>query len=364
MSKRLIAAVIAFIFIMGGAAAVASKKRAVRNLPPPAQAPRPVRAGVIGRGVAYQVVQTAAVVRADSASVVAAQIGGTILDVRVREGDSVRAGETLARIEARSLSDSVDAAEARLSAARRARAVQQSVLARDEALLADGAISKQAFDFSEAQLESARASEVAAERALSTARVQQAYAAVVAPYAGVITARMAEPGDLAAPGKPLFAIDRPGTVRVISKLSQESLRRIHPGADVVLSWGEQTLRSRVARVYPALDANFLGSVETILPSSPFGLPNGAEIHAQYSGTAVEGLTVPNDALFDLLDGPGIVRIVSGRAEPTPVRILARGSQQSVIDGSVQAGDVVVIGLPSELMALTKGAAVAPSPGRS
>lgn len=365
MSKRNRAVVLVLVLalVVAGAAAVAAKKREVRQLAAPPPVPLPVQTARVTSGAAAQTIETAAVVRADSASVVAAQIGGTILEMRVREGDLVRGGDLLARIDARPLADAVGAAEARVAAARQARTVQESIFKRDQALLGGGAISQQALDLSSAQLESARANEIAAERAVSTAHVQSSYSAVRAPYSGVVTSRMAEPGDLASPGKPLYVVDRPGDARVISKLSQDSLRLLHPGADATFTSGDATLHARITRIYPALDATFLGEVETLVPRSPFGLPNGAAIHAVYSAEPVSGLTVPNEALLDGTGGTVVVRVMNGRSEPTPVRVVARGAQRSVVEGSVGPDDVVVIGLPSELMALTQGTPIAPVTGR-
>jgi RND family efflux transporter MFP subunit len=357
MRKRLLAITIAVIIVAGAAAAVSVKRRQLRNLPAPAQPALPVAAALVVRGSAFGIVSTTALLRADSASTVSAQAAGAILEMRVREGDRVLAGQILARIDARPLDDAVDAASARLVAAKRALAVQEAVFGRDTALRDGGAISQQAFDASAAQLESARAATVTAERARSTTRVQRSFADVRAPYSGVITARMAEAGDFAAPGKPLYAVERPGTVRVISKFSQDVLQRIRPGDEVTFSWGRASIRARVSQIYPALDASSLGSVETLLQAPPFGLPNGASIHADYAAAPLAGLTIPNEALLDGLDSALVVRIVDGRAEPMPVRIVARGARESVIEGAVGAGDVVVTGLPSELMALTKGTAV-------
>ncbi len=362
MSKRIIAALVIVIVVVGAVALVSARRRAVRDLPAPVQEPLPVEVAAVTSGSVFGVVSTTALVRADWSSTVSAQVGGAILETRVREGDRVRAGQLLARIDARPLDDAVGAASARLAAADRALSVQKAVFDRDTVLRDGGAISQQAFDASTAQLELARASAIAAGRALSTARVQRAYSNVTAPYSGVITARLVEAGDLATPGKPLFNIERPGKVRIISKLSQTALERIRPGAAVAFSWHGQSVHAQVSQIYPALDASSLGSVETLLPSSPFALPNGASIHADYATAPVSGLTVPNEAMYEGLGSTLVVRVVAGKADPVPVHLLAGGTRRSAIDGAIAAGDVVVIGLPSELMALTKGTPLKASPG--
>lgn len=362
MSKRAVIVVLLIVVLVGGVVLVARKKREIAALPAPAQVAIPVESARVVAGSVSDGVSTAALVRADSTATVAAQVGGAVLEMRLREGDTVRAGEVVARIDGRALADAAESARARVAAARQAMVTQEAIFARDEELLDGGAIAQQAFEVSRAQLEAARAGLVSAERGASTAEVQLAYASVTAPFSGTITARLAEPGDLAAPGRALYTLQRPGRVRVVSKLSQEALSRLRPGARARFSWGGQSVDATISRIFPALDATFLGSVECDLPAAPFGLPNGATLHAEYDSPASSGLVVPAGAILDGLNGSLVVRIADGKADPVPVRVVTRGESTVVIEGEVEAGDELVVGLPSELMLLTKGTPLASSSG--
>jgi hypothetical protein len=173
---------------------------------------------------------------------------------------------------------------------------------------------------------------------------------------------MVEPGDLATPGKPLFAIQGHGPVKLLSKISQEDLQRLRIGGDAIFSNGQATLQAKITRIYPALDASRLGSVESLLRESPFGLMPGATVHARYQATPVKGLVVPTGALLQGLSETLLIRVREGKADPVPVTVLSRGEQQATITGPVAAGDAVVVALPSELMALTKGTALSPVEG--
>ena len=354
MSKRAVAAVVVALLVVGGAALIVARKRALRDLQPPARPPRPVVVAPVRRGSGAEVIRTVALLQPDTSATVAAQVGGVLVEVRHREGDRVAAGEPLARIDARTLDDAVATARARLAAAAEERARVEAVARRDETLLAGKALSRQAYDAGRAQLEGARAAEVAARRGLDSARTSRAYADVTAPRAGVVTARLVEPGDMAAPGRPLFVIQARGQARLLSKLSQDALARLAPGATVTFSAGAREVTARVSRVYPALDASRLGSVETVLPAPPFDLPPGAVVAAAYRARPAEGLLVPVLALLEGLHETVVVRVGAGRAEPVPVTVLARGDGDAVVRGGLAAGDLLVTGLPSELMALTAG----------
>lgn len=361
--KKIVAAVVALAVVAAGAVLIVKRKRALEALAPPATAPVPVTVAAVREGEVAEVVRTVALVQPETATTIAARVGGTLVKVLRREGDHVARGELLARVDPSTLEDATEAARARLAAATEELSRQEAVHRRDEALFAGKAISRQAFDASRAQLEGARAVEVAAHRALDTARTTRSYADVVAPYAGVVTARLVEPGDLATPGKPLFALQATGKARLLSKLSQTSFAGITPDSAVTFSLGDRTIGGRITRVYPALDGARLGSVETVLQESPFGLPSGAVVAATYDVSPVRGLVVPSLALLEGLDETLVVRLKDGRAQPIPVTVAARGAREVAVTGALTPGDMVVTALPSELMALTAGRslrAVAPA----
>jgi RND family efflux transporter MFP subunit len=361
MSKRSLAIVIALVVLGGMAAAIAARKRAIARMPPPPEAAIPVRTAFARDGQAGGTLSTVALVEATTSATVAAQVPGTILDVKVQEGDAVRKGQTLATIDARTLEDAVQAAEARLEAARQDLAKQQAVFNRDQTLVKAGAISHQTFELSQAQLAAVKAGAVSAERAMASVKTQRSFAFVPAPYTGVITQKLVNPGDLATPGKPLFAMEVPGPVKLISKLSQDSLATLTAGQEVVFRSGTQALTLKTSLIHPALDLAHLGTVETDLKAAPFGLPAGATLQAEYRTKPVQGVVVPASALLEGLDRTLVVKVVDGKAAPVPVTVLLRGESMAAVTG-ISAGDQVVLGLPSELMALTAGTRLQPVGG--
>jgi len=359
MSKKITAIVIVVIVVAFGTAAIIHKKREIAHLAPPLSEAIPVATAAAGEGAVSDIFQTVALIQSETASTVSAQVGGSILEVRFHEGDSVEKGQVMARIDPRPLKDQVDAAAAHLAAADEAYNTQQAVYNRDKVLFEGQAISRQELDLSTAQLASVKAAVTSAARALETAKTYLSYADVPAPYSGMVTGRLIEPGDLAVPGKPLYTLQVPGPVKLVSKLSQDDLKRLTPGSEVTFRWGEKALHARVTRLYPALDTSHLGSVETKLPESPFGLPAGATLTAEYSTAPVQGVVVPSSALFQGISTTLVVRVSDGKADPVPVTVIRRGSKESVVSGVLKRGDIVVTGLPSELITLTAGTRVAP-----
>ncbi len=365
MTKRLVTVGFAVIVVVLLVLAVVHKKQQLAHLPLPPNPPTPVRTATVRDGQASNSVETVALVESQTAATVAAQVPGAILEMRWREGDRVTNGQVMALIDPRTLDDAVQAAEARLAAAQEDHDKQAAIFARDKVLLAGGAIAQQAFDISKAQLAGTQAARVSAEKALQSARVMRSYASVSAPYAGVVTARLAEPGDLASPGRPLYTIQVPGPVKLLSKLAQDQLAQLRAGDAVTYGSGDATVVGTTTRIYPALDAAHLGSVETVLPQAPFDLPPGATVAARYAAASAHGLVVPNEALLQGIDATLVVKVENGTARPVPVKVLRRGDDGAVVAspaGDLKVGDTVVVGLPSELMALTAGTPVVAQAG--
>ncbi len=265
MTKRLLTVGFAVIVVVLLALVVVHKKQQLAHLPLPPNPPTPVRTAAVRDGQASNSVETVALIQSETAATVAAQVPGAILEMRWREGDRVAKGQVMALIDPRTLEDAVQAAQARLAAADEDYGKQKAIFARDKALLDGGAIAPQAFDISKAQLAGADAARVGAEKALQSAKVVRSYASTSAPYAGVVTARLAEPGDLAFPGKPLYTIQVPGPVKLLSKLAQDQLAQLRVGDQVTFGSGATAVVGTTSRIYPALDAAHLGSVETVLP---------------------------------------------------------------------------------------------------
>ncbi len=359
MNKKLLAILIVVAVIAAGATVIVHKRYVLRHLPPPPNPPIPVKTALVKDGSVGSAVDTVALVVSETSATVSAQVSGALLEVRFREGDAVKKGEIMARIDPSVLEDSVQAAQARLSAAKEDLAKQQAIYDRDKILFENQAVAKQAFDISGAQLAAVKAAEVGAAKALQSVRTFRGYANVPAPYSGVVTARLVEPGDLAAPGKPLYTLQVPGSVKLISKLSQEALAALRAGDAVTFSGAGQSLDARTSRIYPALDAAHLGTVETDLPRAPFGLQPGATLAAHYASTPKSGLVVPSSALLQGLGETLVIRLKDGKSDPVPVAVTGESGSEATVSGAIQPGDVLVTGLPSELMALTAGTPLAP-----
>ena len=146
--------------------------------------------------------------RAADQTTVKARVPGDLVQLLVREGEKVRKGQTLARIDASEYEWRVKREEASLAAAQAQFDMATKTRANNAQLLAKGFISQNAFDNAQSGLDSAAGTRDAAAAALELARKSLADTLVTAPMAGTVAERFAQPGEkLPVDGKILSLVD-------------------------------------------------------------------------------------------------------------------------------------------------------------
>jgi RND family efflux transporter MFP subunit len=171
-----------------------------------------------------------AVVEAVRQSTVSAQIAGRIVDLRFDVGDYVKKGEVIARIDERAVTQAEEASVAQVREAQAALANARAQYERNKQLLAQKFISQAALDQSEANYRSAQARVSALLAGAGQAATERSFATIVAPYSGVVSARLVELGEMATPGKPLFTGFDPSTLRVVATVPQAEVAAIQAGS--------------------------------------------------------------------------------------------------------------------------------------
>lgn len=240
-------------------------------------APEGVEYGVRDTVVASHL-EAAGVAEAFAEATLSTKLMGTVLDVAVREGDEVRSGQALVRIDARDLEAQARQADAGISEAEAVRDQAATHLERMRALYADEAAPK-------AQLDAAETSFARAEAGLRTARARAAqvvatadYATIRSPFAGIVTRRFVDAGAFAAPGSPLLTIQDGTRLRITVSAPPDAVRALTRGASVPARVGDAAVSAVVEGVVPAAGGN-LYTVNAVveneagvyLPGSPASL---------------------------------------------------------------------------------------------
>lgn len=288
------------------------------------------------------------VVQARTSAAIAARILAPVREVRAAPGDRVRQGQTLVVLDGDDLSAAARAAWSAVQAAeqgaRAAAAELQSAEAglalarashdRVAALQARQSATAQELDDATAALRSAeaRVSGAAARIAQAASAVEAARAAsdqantvrgfttLAAPFDGVVTEKLVEPGNMASPGMPLLRLEDPRAFRLEVRVDETRAGQIREGDAVPVLLGDATtpIAGAVTEVSRAVDADaraFL--VKIALPQGP-DLRSGAFGRARFGGAPRRVLTVPPSAIvrrgqltsvFVVEDGAARVRLV-------------------------------------------------------
>lgn len=185
-------------------------------------------------GQAPQGAQTAydGVVEALRQTVIATQVSGAVVELNVRAGDRVTAGQLLMRLDARAAEQSAAAGDAQVRAARAAQDVAAKEFARQKQLAADQFISAAALDRAEAEYKAAQAQAAAQLAAAGATRTQSGFYVVRAPYAGVVADVPVTIGEMAMPGRALATLFDPTALRVSASVPQSAAAAIGDGKAV------------------------------------------------------------------------------------------------------------------------------------
>ncbi len=160
------------------------------------------------------------VVEALRQTVIAAQVSGAVVQLGVKAGDRVRAGQVLLRIDARAADQNAAAGDAQVRAARATQEVASKEYARQQQLFAQQFISQAALDRASAEHQAAQAQVAAQLAQAGVARTQTGQYVVQAPYAGIVAQVPVALGDMALPGRALVEMYDPAALRVSASVPQ------------------------------------------------------------------------------------------------------------------------------------------------
>ena len=345
--------------------------------PPPKQAIRVQT--IAAEAIAWpQIVEGVGTVEARTESVISAKAMGYVQVVRVREGDRIGAGQTLVEIAAQEIQASVDQAKAAQQEARSAQTEVESAIAAAEsqAVLARAtyqrmknlhdrkSLSDQEFDEASARLQAAEAQvkmaqakrQQVAEKirqagaGVSAAESQLSYLRIAAPFAGIVTARMAEPGALASPGMPLLKIEQTGNYRLAAAFPESVLSQVKTGQKLPVNIAAIGFNGEgsVAEIVPMVDPQTRTfPVKIALPAGNL-VRSGLFGVAHLAGGSAQVLTVPEDTIRRNGQLTSVMVASNGKAELRMVKLgQARDGRREVLSG-LTAGERLIVNPPATL----------------
>jgi RND family efflux transporter MFP subunit len=293
-------------------------------------------------------------IEAWSQAAIHARVSGYLRSRTVDIGDRVGRGQVLAEIDTPELDLDVEQARADLGAARSEAALASASAARWQSLLESDSVSRQEVDERTADSSARQARSQALAATVRRAETLLRYKRLVAPFAGVVTARTAEIGFLvsAGSGEPLFVVSDVSRLRLYVTVPQRQVGQIRPGDRAEVSIPERpgaTFSATVESLAQAIDAR-TGGMEVLLVAEN---PDGALVPGGFAGVrfaTVErsaGISIPPSALILGTAGPRVAVLgAQNRVRIKPVTI-ARDYGNVVEIGTGLEADERVIDSPPE-----------------
>ena len=318
-------------------------------------------------------------VRSRTPGVVSSKLMAYVQVVSAQVGDHVRAGQVLIALDARDLDSAVSRAQAAraevrsaipetdggIVAAKAALELAQTTFHRIDELASKKSVSPQELDEASARVKAAQASYDMArsrraqldsrlaqvEQEIRTAEITREYSRITAPFAGVVTARSVEPGNLASPGTPLLTMEREGEYRLEASVDESRLPMVKTGqpVEVALDSIDRRLSARVSEVVPSVDAaSRTYQVRIDLPATA-NVRSGMFGRAAFALSARKVVALPDNALVERGQVQSVFVVEGGTAH---LRLVTTGKRQAdaieVLSG-LNGGEELVAPVPATLV---------------
>lgn len=278
---------------------------------------------------------------------VASRLMGYIREIKVEEGQVVKAGQLLFVIDPTDIQGQMTQARAGLAQAEAALTDAKIDHERFGTLYQEEAIPKLQWDKIRLQKRVAEQQVAAARAGLNQANSQMRYASVVAPINGVVTQKMAHAGDLATPGRPVLVIEGLKKLQVRTQVSSSVFDQIKVGEKVtIVTDGEAaqaTAEGTIAQVVPVADpVSHTHLVKIDLPAGS-GLSSGNFVRVGFAVGSRQGIRVPAAALAERAGITGVFVVdAQGIARYRMVRTGVADQGRVEIQSGLNAGEKVIV----------------------
>jgi len=286
------------------------------------------------------------VVEATRQSTVSAQISGRVKALNFDVGDRVSKGQILLRIDEREANQAVAGSNAQLAQAQAALDNARLNYERSQQLFAQKFISQAALDKAKADFEMAAAQARASAAGAEQSALAQSYTAVVAPYAGVVSARHVELGEMVTVGMPLMTGFDPAELRIIANVPQYRLAAIgsRPQVSIEVPELQRWLKPASVTVQPSADPRTHSTQVRInlAPNEQGGLSRQVAAEQPSAGATAEQ-PLPHQMLARTVSGlyPGMfvrVHFVVGSESKLTIPLVAVVKRSEVVAVYVVGAD--------------------------
>ena len=257
---------------------------------------------------------------------VKARVPGELIEIKGREGDSVKAGEVVARLDPTEFQRRLRQAEQQADAAKTQIDIAKRQFDNNKALVDQGFISKTALDTSQATLAGAQATYNAALAGADLARKTLEDTVMRSPISGQIATRLAQPGEHVGMDMRLMDIVDLGSLELEATLSPADSVDVRIGQEAALSLEgrAQTINAKVLRINPSVQANSRSVLVYLRLQSTTGLKQGMYAQGELQLSLSKTVAVPLSAVRTDKPQPYVQMLVNNKVAHQTVSLGERG----------------------------------------
>ena len=288
-----------------------------------------------------------------------AELGGSMLDVRVEEGQSVMRGALLGRIETRTLDDARQSASSAVRNAENQLGLARREVERTEKLVNAGAIAARDLDQVRSNVTAVEAQLADAKARLASAERQLGDAVIHSPISGIVSKKSVNVGDVVSVGTELFTVIDPSSMRLEASVPSEDLSQLRLGAPVefTVRGYDQTFAGKIERIAPQADATTRQvPIFVAIPNVGGRLVAGLFAEGRVVAEKATGLVVPVNAVNTTTQAPWALWVTNGKTERVNVTLGLRDprTERVLVGSGLSANDTLLRGASQ---GITPGTAV-------
>ena len=290
---------------------------------------------------------------------VRAEIAGAVQQTYADEGQRVRAGALLGRLDDTAVRDAYLSAKSAVRTAESSLQNAQRNLERSSRLAQAGALPERDLETAQLNATNAEGALADARARLASAGKQLAQTTVRAPITGVVSDREVDAGDIVTVGAELFRIVDLGSLRLEASVAAAEIDRLKPGMPVEfgVSGYDRRFTGRIERINPTVDpATGQVRIYVTIPNDGQSLVSGLFAEGRVATDERKAIGVPIDAVDQRGTEPVLHVVHAGRVKHLPVRLGVRDEVSNLVEiaSGVAAGDTVLLG---SAQGVAEGAAI-------
>ena len=334
-------AVVALAVVLGGARMLSARK--AQRAAQPAAAPAPMAVELAEGDVVTaqprdmaQGLPLSGSLKAVNSAAVKARVAGELQGLTLREGDVVKAGQVVARVDPSESQSRVRQAQEQADAARAQIDIAQRQWDNNKALVDQGFISRTALDTSANNLAAAQATHKAALAAVDVARKSLEDTVLRAPISGVVSLRAAQPGERVGVDAKVIEIVDLSRLELEATLSAADSVAVRVGqvAALQIEGNAQPVAARVVRINPSAQAASRSVLVYLALDRVDGLRQGLFAQGTLGTGRMNAVTIPLSAVRTDRPAPYVQVVDNGRVAHRPVAATTRGRAAGAAEGEL------------------------------